>query len=146
MSASVSLSELLDALEWVSASGPFENAAHISRETGRIFWQTDADNFEEEPPGDLEDETLYVCVPNKQDLDLGQRLVLRFVGERVPDAYERVRAYFGRRGAYGRLKDMLERRGLLQAWYAYERAAAERALREWAAAQGLNVHEGSDPS
>lgn len=142
MRANVYLSELVDAFEWVSAAGPFENTAYLSRQSGRIFWDTDAGDLEEELPEDVEDGTLYVCVPHKHDLDLGQTLVFRFVEANAPDAYDQVRGYFSRRGAYARFKDLLERRGLLQAWYSYEQQACEVALREWAESEGLEVVEG----
>jgi hypothetical protein len=141
MRAGVYLSELLDALEWVSAAGA-ESSAYVSRETGRIYWHTETGELEEEIPDDVEDETLYASVPHKHDLDLGQRLAFRFVQANAPDAYEQVRGYFSRRGAYGRFKDFLERTGLLDAWYAYEQQATESALREWAESEGLDVVEG----
>lgn len=142
MRANVYLSELLDAFEWVSAAGPFENTAYVSRQTGRIFWDTDTGDLEEELPEDVEDGTLYVCVPHKHDLDLGLRLVFRFVEANAPDAYDQVRGHFSRRGAYARFKDLLERRGLLEAWYSYEQQACEATLREWAESEGLDVVEG----
>jgi hypothetical protein len=142
MRANVYLSELLDALEWVSAAGPFENAAYVSRQSGRIFWDTDAGGLEEELPEDVEDGTLYVRVPHKHDLDLGQRLIFRFVEAKASDAYDQIRAYFSKRGAYGRFKDLLERRGLLEDWYSYEQGAYEAALREWANSEDLDVVEG----
>jgi hypothetical protein len=51
----------------------------------------------------------------------------------------RCRFIFSKRGAYGRFKDLLDYRGQLDAWYEHERRAAERALREWAAENGLAV-------
>ena len=58
MRAHVYLSELLDAFEWVSAAGRFENAAYVHRQTGRIYWQSEAGDLEEEPPDDVDDATL----------------------------------------------------------------------------------------
>jgi hypothetical protein len=142
MRAHVYLSELLDSFEWVSAAGPFENAAYVSRESGRIYWHTETGDLEEELPQDVQDETLYASVPHKHDLDLGQRLVFRFVEANAPDAYEQVRDYFSKRGAYARFKDFLERRGLLEVWYSYEQQAREVALREWAESEDLEVVEG----
>jgi len=142
MPAHVYLSELVDAHEWVSSAGPYENAAYVSRESGRIFWATDSGDLEEELPEDIEDGTLYVAVPHKHDLDLGQRLVFRFVDDHIPDAYDQVRGYFSGRGAYARFKDLLQRRGVLEAWYSYEQRAGELALREWAESEQLEVVEG----
>ncbi|HET8747402.1 MAG TPA: UPF0158 family protein [Ramlibacter sp.] len=147
MRAHVYLSELQDAFDWVSMGGPFENTAYVSRESGRIFWDTDTDPgiLEEELPEDVDDEALYARVPHKHDLDLGQQLIFRFVEEKAPDAYDQVRGYFSRRGAYARFKEFLDRRGLLQAWYSYEQQACESALREWAASEDLEVVDGQRP-
>lgn len=141
MRAHVYLSELEDALEWVSAAGA-ESAAYVSRESGRIFWHSESGDLEEEIPEDVDDEALYAAVPNKQDLDLGQRLVFRFIEATVPDAYDEVRRIFSKRGAYGRFKDFLDRRDLLEAWYSYEQQATEAALREWADSEGFDILEG----
>ena len=142
MRAHVYLSELLDAFQWVSAAGRLENAAYVNRETGRIYWQTEFGDFEEELPADVEDETLYASVPHKHDLDLGQSLVFRFIQANAPDAYEQVRSYFSKRGAYARFKDFLEGRGLLEAWYSYEQQACEAALREWGESEDLHLVDG----
>lgn len=141
MRTGVYLSELLDALEWVSVAGE-ANCAYISRETGRIYWHTETGDLDEELPDDVEEAQLYASVPHKHDLDLGQRLAFRFVRANAPDAYEQVRDYFSRRGAYGRFKDFLERGGLLDAWYAYQQEATASALREWAESEEFDLLEG----
>jgi hypothetical protein len=142
MRAHVYLSELLDAFHWVSAGDASENAAYVSRESGRIYWTSGFGDLEEEVPEDIRDETLYARVPDRHDLDLGQRLVFRFVTESAPHAYDQVRGYFSRKGAYSRYKDFLDRSGLLERWYAYEEQALAAALREWAESEDLNVVEG----
>ncbi len=38
---------------------------------------------------------------------------------------------FRRKGAYGRFKPLLQDRGPLERWYAFEAAATERALKDW---------------
>ena len=76
------------------------------------------------------------------DLDLAHALVFHFVDENAPDDHHAVRGYFSRRGAYARFKDLLERRGLLEGWYAYEQQACEAALREWAESEELAVVDG----
>lgn len=142
MRAHVYLSELLIALEWVSAADASDNSAYVSRQSGQIFWDTDTGDLEEELPDDVEDEALYARVPHKHDLDLGQRLVFRFIETNAAEAYDQVRGFFSKRGAYARFKDFLERRGLLDDWYSYEEQAAEAALREWAESEDLEVVEG----
>ena len=145
MSVHVSLSDLVLAFDWVSAAGPFENAAYVSRESGRIYWETETGDFEEDLPEDVHDASLYARVPHQHDLDLGQALVFRFVEANAPDSYDKVRGYFSKRGAYARFKRLLEDGGLLEAWYAYEQQASEAALREWAESEGLQIVEGESP-
>lgn len=119
-----------------------KNAAYVSRQSGRIFWETDSGDLEEELPEDVQDETLYARVPHKHGLDLGQELVFRFIQANAPAADDEVRGYFSKRGAYARFKDLLVRRGLLEAWHSYEQRASEDALREWAGSEDLQVVEG----
>ena len=144
MNTRIKLSELVQAFEWVSATGPFENEAYVSRVSGRIWLLSDLDDFGEEPPEDLEDESLYLSVPSKNELDLGRSLALRFAEEKVPESYERVRDFFARSGAYGRFKNLLDEGGHLDAWYAYEAKGIEEALRAWASDNEVEFVEDSD--
>lgn len=135
----VSFADLLDAFGWVSAAGPLENEAYVSRRTGIVHWISDA--IDEEPPEDLDDGSVYVAVPHQSDFDLGRPLALRFAAERLPDFQDVIAGFFRNRGAYGKLKDFLDRRGRLQEWYDYEAAAIESALREWSRDEGLELKE-----
>jgi hypothetical protein len=77
-------------------------------------------------------------VPHRHDLDLGRPLVRRFCTEQLPPALAgQVEGLFRRAGAYSRFKELLDRNGRLDAWYAYETEATERALRDWCATVGL---------
>ncbi len=51
----------------------------------------------------------------------------------APDDARRVADFFHHRGAYGRFKDLLERKNQLQHWYDYERQAKQQRLRQWCA-------------
>ncbi len=141
-SAPVKYDDLLAAYEWVSSS-PGDSEAFVSRVTGCVHWSSSAIELEEELPEDIEDGGIYVAVPNKHDLDLGKSLVLAFAEEQLPESYQTVAGFFSQRGAYGQFKDLLGRNGVLEAWYDYEAKATERALREWAAEEGLLVTMGS---
>jgi len=82
MTTLVQLSELIDAFQWTSATGPFENAAYVDRKTGRIWWLGGDCEDEDDPvPDDLEDGSLYLAVPDPAGLGLGRRLALRFAEE-----------------------------------------------------------------
>ena len=139
---SIPLDDLESAFEWVSASAPFMNSAFISKTTGQVFYASSAHEMDEPLPEDYEDASLYWSVPHRNDLDLGRTLVFEFVEERLADQLGAVEGYFRRRGAYGRFKDLLERKGLLEAWYEHEREATVSALLAWAAEEGMTVKPG----
>lgn len=142
MATRVILSELMDAFDWTSATGPYENAAYVCRASGRIWLVTDFDDQGDEPPEDVDDESLYLPVPSKNELDLGRSLALAFVQQSLPDSYELVKGYFARAGAYARFKDFLDERGRLEDWYAYESAGVHEALRGWAVENELEIVDG----
>ena len=143
MSTRVSLSELLNAFEWVSVVGPFENLAYVSRESGQIWLVSDFDDTGDEPPEDADDETLYFMVPSKTEFDLGRSLAIEFTAQELPDCSGEVKGFFAKPGAYAKFKDLLAERGSLEAWYAYEASGVERALRAWAAENDIEFTEGA---
>ena len=143
LSAPVKFDDLLSAYAWVSSSSPPENEAFVSRATGNIHWSSSMIDLDEELPDDIEDGSIYVPVPHKYDLNLGKNLALTFAEEQLADSYGTVSNLFRQRGAYGKFKDLLERKDRLEAWYEYEAHATEIALREWAAEQGLLIAERS---
>jgi len=131
MSVVVDFSDLMDAFEFASFGGGFEHRAYVDRITGKIYYVSDDFESEEELPDDLEESDRYLAVPDKNELDLGRRLVDRFIGERLPDDVEQVRDFFQRKGAYSRLKVLLTDRGALQQWYEFEQAEKEAMLKDW---------------
>ncbi len=138
----VSLKELIQALDWVSDLSNSENMAFVGRETGRVYMASDkdiGDELESDLPSDIDDITKYAIVPSRQDLRLGKRLAVRFVQASLPERLEETYEVFAARGAYARFKDMLEREQVLQAWYAFEAEAVERELRDWAESEALAV-------
>jgi hypothetical protein len=139
---SIRLNDLEDAFQWVSASAPFVNSAFISKTTGGVFYASSEHKMDEPLPEDCEEASLYWAVPHRNDLDLGRALVFEFVEEQLPDQLGAVEGIFRRRGAYGRFKDLLERKGLLDAWYEHERKATVSALLAWAAEEGMPVEPG----
>lgn len=139
MDTTVRLDELLDAYEWVSASDAvvLGCAAYIDRTTGKIHWV--GEGIDEEAPEDVDDESRYIAVPRKRELDIGSPLVLRFVREHLPDSIDTVYGFFRKRGAYGQFKALLDRVDQLDAWHAYEQRATEDALRDWCEENGLTL-------
>ena len=139
MDTRVSLDDLLAAFEWVSGGevAGLECNAYVSRATGKIHWC--GEGVDEEPPEDIEDESVYVAVPPKSEFDLGRSLALRFIEERLPRSYDTVHEYFRKRGAFSRFKALLAHSNQLEAWYQYEQAAVEEVLGDWCAENGLTL-------
>ncbi|MEJ8849332.1 hypothetical protein [Variovorax rhizosphaerae] len=134
----VNLDDLLDALLCTSMDVAGDEAAYVSRETGAVHLWSSAADFDPLPE-DIEDGSVYIAVPDKRELGLGQQLVFAFVDEHLGASAHIVHDFFRRRGAYGRFKDLLERKGLLQAWYDFEAAETEKALRAWGEENGLAI-------
>jgi Uncharacterised protein family (UPF0158) len=137
--AAVQYSDLELAFEFVSSAAPMENMAYVSLDTGRIYWISSWSDTEDELPDDVETSDRYVRIPHKNDLDLGKRLVLRFMDEKLPSEYDRVQVFFHHRGAYARFRDLLAAHGAVDKWHAYEDEATDRALREWCAENGIEI-------
>jgi len=136
----VSLDQLQNAMEWAS-SDFLDNEAYICRQTGKIFWIADDPGMidEEEIPEDIHNSDRYLPVPDKRDLDLGNQLAFDFAKQYLEQHYDDVRDMFRRQGAYRRFKDLLERKDMLEKWYAYSDEQAAKALAEWCEAAGLSV-------
>jgi hypothetical protein len=135
----VKFSELLDALEFASFNGPIENSAFIDRETGSCHYVSDEIELDDELPPDIEDSDRYLAVPRKNELDLGRRLAVSFADQFLPNDYDTVVAMFHRRGAYGRFRNLIERRDVLEAWYKFEADATEQALKRWCQGHGIQL-------
>ncbi|WP_370230819.1 hypothetical protein [Marinobacter nauticus] len=129
---------VLEAFEFTSMGPPSLAEAYVNRDTGEYFIVTDFCDSEQ-LPDDL-DSDKYIVLPNKNELDLGKRLVLRFAIEYLDQDYEEVEFIFQKKGAYSRFKALLERKSLLEKWYEYESQAQEQALREWCQDVGLEVN------
>lgn len=128
---SVKWSEFIEAFEFASFGGPYDTRAFVNLDTGSFHFISDTVDLEEEPPEDLETSARYLALPHKNDLDLGRELALSFTERQLPGEFDKVLGYFHKRGAYRRFKELLDDRGLLEDWYAFEKDATERVLRQW---------------
>jgi hypothetical protein len=128
----VSLSDLESAFAFVNAAGPGENQAVLDRRSGRIYYRSEllGEMEEEEFPEDIDDER-YIEIPHRNALDLGTALVFDFVRRFLPKDYDEVRSDFRRRGAYGRFKTLLARRGATDRWHDFSAKTEQAALRAW---------------
>ncbi len=141
---SVKYADLEFAMSFVSGGELLDARAYVSRGSGKIYWVSDEDAFEEDLPDDIDDPNQYAMVPDQRDLDLGKPLVLRFTAQAMPDEYAKINAMFRREGAYGRYKNFLSRHNLLEEWYKFEAAATRELLCEWAVEEGFDVEAEPD--
>jgi hypothetical protein len=123
-------SDVENAYMFVSMSPPDEHYAYLNKETGETYYVSTLGDSDE-LPDDLEENEKYISIPHKNDLNLGRDLVFDFISAILPDEYEQVRRMFIKKGAYARLKELLEAKGQLEAWYDFENKATEEALRGW---------------
>lgn len=144
--AQVKFDDILSGYGWVCASSDGANSAFVSRATGLVHWASSDTEMDDELPEDIENSSAYVDIPHKFDLNLGRDLALAFTEERLSDSIRTVQGFFRQRGAYSKFKDLLQHKGLLQAWYDYEASKTEIALREWCAEQGIAVAPDSSSS
>lgn len=119
-----------DAFLFVSSTASFEHIAVVHRQTGESFFASDIAGYDELPE-DLDESDDYIGIPHKNDLNLGKPLVIDFVRSRCPEEIDQVLTIFRRRGAYGRFKDLLERKALLDEWYVFEQQRTRQALLLW---------------
>ena len=133
----IQYADLRDAFDFISFGVPFESNAFLCVDTGVIYCTSDAGELDEEVPDDLETSDRYIAIPHKNDLNLGRDLALSFAEQELPDDYDTVAGFFRSKGAYGRFKQLLESRGVLEAWYAFEGRAVEAALRRWCDDNGI---------
>lgn len=137
MSRAIPFAEMLEAFEFASLGQPGESAAYLCKDAGTFHFHSEYGD-EEPLPDDTESER-YIAIPHKNDLDLGKRLVLRFAAEVMPDDERKIHEIFSRPGAYARFRDLLENRGTLKQWYAFEEKAKGEALRAWCAEHAVEI-------
>ena len=139
MGATINFEDLRAACEFTGAGAlaALDCTAFVSRTSGAIHWR--GDGVAETLPEDIDDTVQYLALPSLHDLGLGKPLALRFVSEHLPQALDEATLFFRKRGAYSRFKALLERHGRLAAWYAFEAAATEMALRTWCEEQGFDL-------
>ncbi|MCU1315845.1 MAG: hypothetical protein JWN63_1167 [Candidatus Acidoferrum typicum] len=143
-SVTVSFEELLKAYEFASLASGVQ--AYYCINTGKMHLLSNDLNMEldEDLPADIETSDQYLCLPDKSELGLGRDLLFSFVWKNMPDAYDDVRTYFRKAGAYGRFKALLGSHGKLDEWYRFEEKATADALREWCVSNGLQLTGSED--
>jgi uncharacterized protein with HEPN domain len=126
----VTLSVIEDALLFVSSDFPGMFSAVFCKDTGKFLFSSEGGDIDEIDEENLDWENC-VELPHKNELDLGTNLVFEFVDKYLPDDYRRVDQIFSKRGAYGRFKELLYSKELLETWFEFEDRRTKRALRQW---------------
>jgi hypothetical protein len=129
--------DIEEAVEFVSAGHMSMHSAVVDMQTGTVLFQAESGDLDEFPE-DVDDER-YRAIPGKNDLRLGRPLVMSYIQQHIPDAYQEVQRMFARSGAYSRFKAFLEARNRLDHWYEYEGQETEKAIREWCREQGIEL-------
>jgi hypothetical protein len=135
---SVKYDDLKIALEFVSSQRPYINSAFLCRSTGQIYYCSRLGDTDELPE-DIDDASLYVSIPHKNELNLGKQLALNFASEYLPELFEHVAHIFSSRGAYSRFKNLLQSQGLLEDWYSFENQQIEEKLRVWCSEEDIDL-------
>jgi len=134
----IKFSDIEDAFFFVSMGEMYMNSAILCIKTGQIFYISDFGDSDELPE-DIDDDTdKYIDIPHKNELDLGKPLVLEFLIMYLPDSVEKVDSFFRKKGAYSKFKDLIDAKGLLDKWYAFEEEEQNKALREWCKDNDIN--------
>ncbi|MFK0569601.1 hypothetical protein [Endozoicomonas sp.] len=133
----VSIDDLEWAVEFVSSCPSLEPEAFLDRKTGRIYYS--GDGVDEELPVDVYENERYLAVPFKQDLELGHSLALEFTAQQLPGELDSVYQFFRRKGAYSKFKQLLERTGSLEQWYAFESKSVKTAIEGWCKEHNLTA-------
>jgi hypothetical protein len=130
--------EILDGYEFCAFGDLVDTQAFLSLERGTVHIISGDMELDEEPPEDIETGP-YLVLPDKAELQLGKSLAIEFTEEYLPNEVSMVLSFFRKRGAYDNFKELLERKGQLQAWFVYETAAKESRLRQWCAENGIEL-------
>lgn len=138
----IKFEDIENAFEYVSMAPMYTNSAFVNRRTGDIFYYSEYAGIEELPEGieDVEDifeDENFIDIPHKNELDLGKNLAIQFISINLPAEVETAYAFFRKRGAYSKFKNLLEQRNLLDEWYAFETEMQTKALKSWC--QSINL-------
>ncbi len=126
-----------DAFFFVNSAEYGMHSAILCKDADQVFYSSELGGIDE--INDDLDCDKFVRIPYKSDLGLGRELALEFAAEHLADEYQRIQRIFQSRGAYGRFKDLLEYKGLLQSWYDFENRREEEVLRQWCEDEGIDL-------
>jgi len=126
------------AFDFVSSASYGIHEAVLDTQTGKIYYRSEFAGIDEITGDDINWDT-SLSIPHKNDLDLGQRLVFKFVDIYIPQEHALVRGFFQRPGAYQRYKSFLNSLELLQQWYDFEAKEEKGCLELWCQDKGIEI-------
>ncbi|MGB8417437.1 hypothetical protein [Paraburkholderia sp.] len=136
----VKYDDLSMAFDFICSASPMEHNAYVSLDTGEVYWTSELnDALDENVLDDLKTSDRYLTIPHKNDLNLGRSLALRYVAQELSARYDQIEGFFRRQGAYSRFKDLLQREGVLEAWYTFEADSVDSTLGQWCAENGIEI-------
>jgi len=131
--------DVMQAFFHVACDSPFNNEAAVSRKTGKVYFMSD--DYQEELPEDIWDNSKYISVPHWNELGMDTRLVFNFARECIPETYDKIREIFSRKGGYRRFRVFLIKTETLQLWYDYENKKQEEVVREWCLDNEISIDD-----
>ena len=136
-----SFKDILEGFEFVTSASMGEHEAFLCKQSGTVYWRSEFLDDVEELPDDIDDSDKYIQIPDRRELDLGNRLVFAFTRQFLPGEFDEVRRIFDRKGAYRRFKALLQRNRALDRWDEFSSQAEQSALREWCEINGIEVSD-----
>ncbi|MHB9137918.1 MAG: hypothetical protein ACYC4Q_00780 [Victivallaceae bacterium] len=134
--------DVLDAFEFVSSDMYCSNQAVVNKNTGKFLYKSEiAGEDEIKEAGINVNSGEWVKIPHKNDLDLGRSIVFEFIADKLPEKLDYVNKMFRQRGAYSKLKHLLDSCGLLQTWDDFENSREEETLRQWCLDNGIKLED-----
>ncbi|MCX7098170.1 MAG: UPF0158 family protein [Methylococcales bacterium] len=137
----ISLSNIRDAIDFISADPSGDSTAFVSLATGNIIYHSCYmdDEDVEALPDDIADTSKYCKLPDVKDLNLGIGLVYGFINHYRPSAREEIRAMFKKRGAYAKFSNWLERHNLTDNWHRFREETSNNVVAEWCVVNGIQL-------
>jgi hypothetical protein len=112
---SVRSSDVLDAYGSSRFGAPSDVRTFLNLEIREVRFTSEILELDKDETEDWEESDSIIELPNKHDLNLGQRLVFAFAdAELSEDDARKLKPFFRRRGVYSRFNDLLESRSMLQ--------------------------------
>jgi hypothetical protein len=133
------IDDIEQAIEFISADPSGDSEAFVSLATGKVYYRSEYMEEAEPLPSDIDDQTKYIALPHKRDLNLGVVLVFNFVEKRLPNKASEVKMMFKKRGAYSRFSNWLDRHNLIDDWHHFRNETTTKTIITWCKNHSVNI-------